>query len=100
AFTELHYAAHSDPERQAALVDLAWGFYQGDVPQVLRVIRPETDTARIQLASFFRKNGKAEASIDLLRGVSSAKVERRQLARELIDAQLFAQAHTVWLMDS
>lgn len=100
AFNELHYAAHSDPERQAALMDLAWGFYQGDVPQVLRVIRPETDAARIQLASFLRKQGKAEASIDLLRRVSSAKVERRQLARELIDAQLFAQARTVWMLDS
>jgi len=100
AFSELHRAATSDPERLAPLMDLAWGFYQGDAHQVLQVIRPDSDAARILLASFFRKQGKAEASIDLLRGVSTAKGERRQLARELIDAQLFAQARTVWLMDS
>ncbi|MDX6614372.1 MAG: Tetratricopeptide repeat [Blastocatellia bacterium] len=100
AFAELHRAAASDSERLAPLLDLAWGFYQGDAHQVLQVTVPKTDAARILLADFFIKHGKAEESIDLLRGVGTAQVERRRLVKELIDAQKFAQARTVWLMDA
>ena len=100
AFKHLREAVTSDPSMFPALIDLAWGFYEGDTGQVLQVVQPTTDSARILLARAFIGHAKVNEAMSLLRGVSSAKDERRRLVAALIESGKFHQASAVWLMDS
>ncbi|HYE66836.1 MAG TPA: tetratricopeptide repeat protein [Pyrinomonadaceae bacterium] len=97
AFAELRRAAQSDPELFPAVIDLAWGAYDGDAPAVERALRPETPADRLALARFFIKQGSTTEAIRLFRAAGDVSdQDRRALLDELIAAGRFNEAFEVW----
>jgi import receptor subunit TOM70 len=92
AFAELRRAVASNPALLPNIIDLAYGLY-GDGDGVERAVQPQTPAARLALARFFARNGKADESIKLFRsaGQISAR-ERQDLLAELLAAKKFPEA--------
>lgn len=97
AFAELRQAAASDPSKLPAVIDLAWGMSNGDAQAVEQAIQPQTDTARLALAHFFAKKGKAADALALFqRSVNASENERRSLLIELLAGKSFKEAYELW----
>lgn len=97
AFDELRRAAVSNPSLWPNVYDLAWGVYGRDAQAVVRVMRPETDTARMALALFFARQAQAAAALDQFRATkvrNSKTVE--SVLDELLKARAFTEAYEVW----
>lgn len=97
AFAELRQAIANDPILLPNAVDLAYGLFAGDADAVEKAIQPQTSPARLVLARFFAKHGKADESIRLFRATSQITAEERQgLLTELFNAKKFPEAYEVW----
>lgn len=100
AFIELVRAANSNPTLWPNVIDLAWGIYDHDVETVIRVVKPETDTARMALAFFFARHNQGAAALAQFRQSRSMKTESdkktQNLLDELLRARAFAEAYEVW----
>jgi Tfp pilus assembly protein PilF len=98
AFVEMRRASASDAELFPAMIDLAWGIYQGDTNSVLKAAQPDTDTSRLALARFFAAHQAAFEAINLFRTVRSHEEteDRRALIKELLAAGNFYDAREVW----
>ena len=91
-------AVRSDPERFAAMADLAWGTCDGDARSVLEATQPGTDTERGSLARFFVDHNQVEAALNLVRATAKLHAEDRQaLVMSLVTAKEFQAARQVWL---
>jgi tetratricopeptide (TPR) repeat protein len=97
AFAELRRAALSNPLLWPNVYDLAWGVYGRDAGTVVRVMRPETDTARMALALFFARQDQGAAALDQFRAtrVKSEKTSQNVLD-ELLRTRAFSEAYEVW----
>ena len=98
AFGELRRASASDALLFPALIDLAWGAYEGNSQAVLRATRPQTDTARLTLARFFAAHQESTEAIKLFRtvGFNIRPEERRAFVAELLAAGKFPEAREAW----
>jgi len=97
AFEELRRAAQSNPSLWPNVDDLAWGVYGHDANTVVRVIQPETDTARLALALFFARHNQGAAALDQFHATIARSDQRTQsLLDELLKARAFGEAYEVW----
>ena len=97
AFVELRRAAESTPSLWPNVDDLAWGVYGRDTGAVVRVIHPETDTARMALALFFARHNQGAAALDQFRStVVKSDQSSESLLGELLKARAFHEAYEVW----
>src|SRR5256714_2601379 len=108
AFAELRRAAASRPQLLAYTVELAWRAYGGDARAVTQAVAPQTDAARVSLARFFARHGRAEEALALWRDARRAvgdkehnagDGERRALVADLIAAGKYKEAYSVWAGD-
>jgi len=97
AFVELRQAAQSNASLWPNVDDLAWGVYGRDANTVVRVIQPETDSARMALALFFARHKQGAAALDQFRA-TRLKPEKgtESLLDELLKARSFPEAFEVW----
>jgi tetratricopeptide (TPR) repeat protein len=102
AFAELRRAAASRPQLLPYTLELAWHAYGGDARSVERAVAPQTDGARVALARFFARHGRAEDALALWHEAKggAGDEERRALVADLIAAGKFREAHAVWTVDS
>lgn len=98
AFAELRLAAASRPSLAPYTFDLAWRAYDEDARAVAQAAAPTNDAARVALARFFVKRGRASAALEQLRAASGGVgvEERRSLVGEMVAAGQFAEAYEVW----
>jgi tetratricopeptide (TPR) repeat protein len=97
AFDELRHAAQSNPSLWPNVCDLAWGVYGHDANTLVRVIQPETDTARVALALFFARHNQGAAALAQFHATRSTTDQRNQsLLDELLKARAFREAYEVW----
>jgi tetratricopeptide (TPR) repeat protein len=97
AFVELQRAASDSPELLPNVIDLAWGIYGGDKNAVLRVVPPQTDAARLDLAIFFARYQQPSTAADLFLSAAAAPGEKSVvLLTELLTARAFGDAYRVW----
>jgi len=97
AFAELRQAAQSNPSLWPNVDDLAWGVYGRDANTVVRVIQPETDSARIALALFFARHNQGAAALDQFRATQVKSDNGTEaLLDQLLKARAFGEAYEVW----
>lgn len=97
AFIEMRRAAESNRAFLPQLIDLAWNIYNGDVPSVEQTVQPQTPAARLALARFAARHGKAADAARIFRTIGNvAEEDRRALLIELLAAKQFDVAYEVW----
>lgn len=98
AFAEMRRAAASNPTFLPQLLDLAWTIYSGDVAAVEQAAQPQTAAARLALAHYAARHGKAADAARIFRSVGEATTteDRRALVVELLAAKQFSVAYDVW----
>lgn len=98
AFGALRQASASDALLFPAMIDLAWGAYDGQAQAVLSATQPRTDAARMTLANFFAAHREYGAALNLFRlvGSKARPEEQRALVAALLAAGEFSAAHEVW----
>jgi len=97
AFKELRLAAASNPTLLPGVIDLAWTVSAADVPSVLRMIDPQTDESRHELAQYFRAHKQVDAAIALYAALGPAEAPyRTSYVADLIGARQFKEAAKVW----
>jgi len=97
AFTELRRAVAGDATLLPLALELAWAASGGDVRVVERFIQPTSSSARLNLARFLAKHGKATEAVELFRGTDSmSEADRRALLAELLATKKFTAAYEVW----
>ena len=97
AFDELRQAAQSNPSLWPNVDDLAWGVYGHDANTVVRVIQPQTDSARMALALFFARHNQGAAALDQFRAIRVKSDNGTEgLLDHLLKARAFGEAYEVW----
>jgi hypothetical protein len=97
AFEELRLAAQSNPSLWSNIDDLAWGVYGHDPNIVVRVVRPDTDTARMALALFFARQNQGAAALDQFHAIRIRDEKAiESLQDELLKVRAFPEAYEVW----
>jgi tetratricopeptide (TPR) repeat protein len=97
AFVELRQAAQSNPSLWPNVDDLAWGVFGHDANTLVRVVQPETDTARLALAFFFARHNQGAAVLGQFHATRVKSDQRiESLLDELLKARAFREAYEVW----
>lgn len=97
AFLEMRRAAQSNHALLPQLIDLAWNIYNGDVPSVEHAAQPQSSAARLALARFAARHGKAADAARIFRTIENVLEEdRRAFLAELLAAREFNVAYEVW----
>lgn len=97
AFLEMRRAAQSNHALLPQLIDLAWNLYNGDVLSVERAVQPQSSAARLALARFAARHGKATDAARIFRTIENvAEEDRRAFLTELLAARQFNIAYEVW----
>jgi O-antigen ligase/tetratricopeptide (TPR) repeat protein len=97
-FAALRRAAQSDPDLLPGLVDLAWGAFDGDAAQVVRVINPETPPAHLAVGRYLLKKRRPQEAAAQLRAAGPlADKERAQLVQDCMAAGTYRLAFELWL---
>ena len=97
AFRQLRGAAEADPALLPNMIDLAWGFAHNDVARTVAFIDPQTDAARLSLATFLAGQKEGLAAMEQFDRIKSPDGPRLdQLTQKLIEKRLFAEAFAVW----
>ncbi|HSS20321.1 MAG TPA: hypothetical protein VLL54_09610 [Pyrinomonadaceae bacterium] len=99
-FSELRFAATSDPTLLPGIIDLAWQLSEGHHEFIGRAIDPQTPQAYRALFLDFKKRGLTrEANRWLKLGGDALRDERRAYLSELIGAEKFTEAYEVWAIE-
>lgn len=99
-FTDLHYAAASNPDYIPTLIDLAWGISKGNQKVAEEYAQITTSRRHLAFAEFLARNGKGREAAEqfaLAGAVSDQK--RDELVRHLISANAFKEAFKIWVKD-
>lgn len=97
AFMELRRASQSNRAFLLPLIDLAWNIYQADIALVEQAVQPQDSAARLELARFAARHGKAADAAKIFRNLGNAAQEdRRLLLTDLLAAKQFKLAYEVW----
>jgi hypothetical protein len=98
AFAELRRAAISDPNLELAVINLAWRAYGEDAQAIQNAIRPQTRTARLNLAHSFVEHQKTSEAIALLVATNDIGDDDWQgLLDQLLNSRRFAEGYEVWV---
>lgn len=98
AFSEFRQAVWSDPTMLPKVLDLAWAVHGGDTRAVQRAIDPHTAAARLELARFFARRGRADEAMVMFRGAGDVQGgPARELLADLLASKRFKDAYEVWL---
>jgi tetratricopeptide (TPR) repeat protein len=97
-FAELRLASDSDALLYEAMIDLAWGLYEGDASSMLHVGQPRNNNERVSLASFLVNHERADTAMVLLRPTISilSAEDRASLTAALIATGKLSDAFEVW----
>jgi hypothetical protein len=96
-FQELRAAAEADPALLPNVIDLAWGFSRNNPAEVVNLVNPQTDAARLTLAIFLAAHKQGDEALDQFRRLKSrAGSGIDELTQKLIEARFFAEAFDVW----
>ena len=96
-FAELRQASRSNPKFLPELIELAWDGYSGEAEEVLRVVQPHSDAARLTLAHFFATQGAMHQTLDLIKSAgSAAATDRFLMTVRLMEARRYRDAASVW----
>lgn len=96
-FATINSAIESDPALTSAAADLAWGAADGDAREVLRLLPPRNDSARLSLAQFLLDHGETDESLRLVRAAAPrAAAEARAAAARLLANGMYCAAREVW----
>lgn len=97
AFRQLTIAAQSDPALLPGVIDLAWRAHRGSAAEVLQAIEPQTDAARVVLASFFIEQNRMKEALSLLRSSGrGADYDRHRFTIQLVEKNRFRDAADVF----
>jgi hypothetical protein len=97
AIRELRFAAASDETLLPNVIDLFWGIHRHDPAQTISAVQPQTENARMALATFFAGHDQGSPALEQFRAVKSPSNEALQnLLNTLLQAKLFAEANEVW----
>ena len=98
AFADLRQAALSNRDFLPNLIDLAWGLSRGDIKATEQLVQINDNRARITLARFLARQGRAREAVDQfnLAAASASEENRLDLQRQLIDARAFKEAFELW----
>lgn len=97
AFPELRLAIAGDPTLLPLGLELAWAASGGDVRSVEQLIQPTNSNARLTLARFLAKHGKALEAVELFRGTGGInEADQRALLVELLATKKYSAAYDVW----
>jgi len=97
AFQQMRFAADRDAVLLPNVIDLAWGTSRNDPATTLALIEPQTDGARMALASFLAVHKEGAAALDQFRNVKAPTAAASdQLIQRLIESRFFSQAYEVW----
>jgi hypothetical protein len=98
AVEELRQAAETDPSLYPNFLQTLWYTSGRDASFLTREVRPSTSRQALSLASFLISVGAAQEGMRALRdaGVELSEDGRRDLVKELLSAQQFADAYDVW----
>jgi tetratricopeptide (TPR) repeat protein len=98
AFSEMRRASKSNRAFLPQLIDLAWTIYNGDIASVKQAVQPEDSAARLALARFIARHGKASDAARIFRTIENVREEDlRAFLSELLAAREFRVAYEVWL---
>lgn len=94
---QLKIAANSDPALLPRAIEIAWKEHGGVASEVLEALDPQTDPARITLASFFVEQNQMKEGLSLLRTAGrAADYDRHRLTVQLIEKNRFRDAAEVF----
>lgn len=97
AFPELRRAIAGDPTLIPLSLEMAWAASGGDVQAVEQLIQPTNSSARLALARFLARHGKALEAVELFRGTGGInEADQRALLAELMATKKYAAAYEVW----
>ncbi|HEY0544525.1 MAG TPA: tetratricopeptide repeat protein [Pyrinomonadaceae bacterium] len=97
AFPELRRAIAGDSTLLPLGLELAWAASGGDVRAVEQLIQPTNSSARLTLARFLAKHGKALEAVQLFRGTGGInETDQRALLAELLATKKYSAAYEVW----
>jgi tetratricopeptide (TPR) repeat protein len=98
AFADLRQAAHSNRDFLPNLIDLAWGLSRSDIKATEQLVQINDNRARITLARFLARQGRAREAVDQfnLAAASASEENKLDLQRQLIDAKAFKEAFELW----
>jgi hypothetical protein len=97
AFADLRIAVKSEPSVLPAVIELAWSAYNGDVATVITAIQPQNIEARIAMAHFLVRRGKAQDAVSLLSAPYEIPDEARgEFISELLSSGNALEAYKVW----
>ncbi|MDT4953786.1 MAG: hypothetical protein QOJ02_1924 [Acidobacteriota bacterium] len=98
AFSEMRRATQSNQAFLPQLIDLAWTIYSGDIASVKQAVQPEGSAARLALARFAARHGKASDAARIFRTIENVREEDlRAFLSELLAAREFRVAYEVWV---
>lgn len=96
-FLELRRAAQSDPSLLPSVVEKAWSAYRGEAKEVMRVVEPQTNAARLSLARFFVSKGSVPEALELLAAAGNdTDQDRHEMIVQLVEAHRYRDASIVW----
>lgn len=97
SFQQMRFAAERDAVLLPNVMDLAWGTSGNDPAKTLALIQPQTDAARMALASFLAAHKEGAAALDQFRNSKSpTAVASDRLTQRLIESRFFSEAYEVW----
>jgi len=98
AFQELRFASAGDQTLLPNVIDLAWGMTGNNPVRTVAVVQPQTDVARMALATFFASHKQVVPAIEQFRATSghSDNSSLNNLLGELLKSRLFTEAYEVW----
>ncbi|MDT5062873.1 MAG: hypothetical protein QOH63_3332 [Acidobacteriota bacterium] len=98
AFSEMRRATQSNQAFLPQLIDLAWTIYSGDIASIKQAVQPEGSAARLALARFTARHGKASDAARIFRTIENVREEDlRAFLSELLAAREFRVAYEVWV---
>lgn len=98
AFAELRRAIAGDSTLLPLSLELAWAASGGDARLVEGFIQPANPQARLVLARFLARRGKALEAMELFRTTGGiAAADQKALVAELLSAKKFSSAYEVWV---
>jgi hypothetical protein len=96
-FQQLRAAAAAGPALLPNVIDLAWGFSRNDPTEAVTFLSPQTDGARLALATFLAGHKQGGAALEQFRSMkSNGGSGIDQLTQKLIDARFVAEAFDIW----
>ncbi len=97
AFSDLNFAAQSNPELVANILDLAWSLTKGDSRLTQELVEINNDNARLIFAHFLATHGRPVEAIQQSKAAGHGNEnERRELVKQLLLRRAFAEAFELW----